>query len=164
MLVTFMGLVSASILPTISLAITSMSGTGRSVQKINELYTDLRENSAALFRTLGRVGFVFAALVAFAMVPVWGFELSVLGLTVEIPDAARRAVQVVIFTTAVLAVFEAFHIPKTFLKVLTMKRDIAVYEARKAVRENTPADAEIKQIFPKKEGFGRTVSLEQIGK
>lgn len=164
MLVTFMGLVSASILPTVSLAISSMSGTGRSVQKINELYDDLRGNTAALFRTLICVAFVFAALVAFAMTPVWNLEVVLRGQTIHIADAARRAVQLVIFAGAVLAVCEAYRIPKTFLNVLSIKRDIAVYEARKEIRETAPGEAEIKQIFPKKEGFGKTVSLEQIGK
>ncbi|MCV2449513.1 hypothetical protein [Paracoccus sp. DMF] len=164
MLVTFMGLVSASVLPTVSLAIGSMSGTGRSVQKIEELYRDLRESSAALFRTLICVGLVFAALVAFAMTPIWNVEFVLRERTFHVPDAARRLVQVLIFGGSVLAVWQAYRIPKTFLKVLTIKRDIATYEARKEIRANAPGEAEIKQLFPKKEGFGKTVNLEQLGK
>lgn len=164
MLVTFMGLVSASILPAVSLAIGSMSGTGRSVQNIEKLYLDLRESSAALFRTLICVGLVFAALVAFAMTPVWNLEFVLSERNFHVPDAARRFVQVLIFGGSVLAVCQAYRIPKTILKVLTIKRDIAVYEARKEIRANAPGEAEIKQIFPRKEGFGKTVSLEQLGK
>ena len=164
MLVTFVGLVSASILPTVSLAIGSMSGTGRSVQKINELYADLRGSSTALFRTLICVALVFAALVAFAMTPVVDVHISRWGVSFEIPDAARRFVQIIVFGGVVLAVCEAYRIPQTFLKVLNIKRDIAIYEARKEIRENAPGEAEIKQIFPKKEGFGRAVNLEQIDK
>jgi hypothetical protein len=164
MLVTFMGLVSASILPTVSLAIGSMSGTGRSVQKINELYADLRSTAAALFRTLVCVAFVFAALVAFAMTPVVDVHISQWGVSFEILDAARRFIQIIIFGGVVLSICEAYRIPQTFLKVLNIKRDIAMYEARKEIRENAPGEAEIKQIFPKKEGFGRAVSLEQIEK
>lgn len=69
-----------------------------------------------------------------------------------------------IFGGSVLAVWQAYRIPKTFLKVLTIKRDIATYEARKEIRANAPGEAEIKQLFPKKEGFGKTVNLEQLGK
>ncbi|MFD1914154.1 hypothetical protein [Halodurantibacterium flavum] len=164
MLVTFLGLVSASILPTVSLAITSMSGTGRSVQKINELYDDVRQNTAALFRTLAYVAFVFAALLVFTMTPVVNLDTVVLGQAIYLPDAARRVVQLVVFASAVHAVSEAYRIPKTFRSVLAIKRDIAVYEARKHIREAAPGEAEIKQIFPKKEGFGKSVSLEQLGK
>ena len=164
MLVTFMGLLSASILPTVSLAIGSMSGTGRSVQKINELYTDLRVNAAALFRTLACVAFVFAALVAFAMMPVCNLKMVLIEQQISIPDVARRAVQLIVFSGTVLAVCEGYRIPQTFLKVLAVKRDIAVYEARKEIRDNAPSEVEIKQMFPKKEGFGKTVGLEQIGK
>ena len=164
MLVTFVGLVSASILPTVSLAIGSMSGTGRSVQKINELYADLRGSSTALFRTLICVALVFAALGAFAITPVVDVHISRWGVSFELPDAARRFVQISVFGGVVLAVCEAYRIPQTFLKVLNIKRDIAIYEARKEIRENAPGEAEIKQIFLKKEGFGRAVNLEQIDK
>ena len=91
--VTFVGLVSASILPTISLAISSMSGTGRSVQKILELHSDLTHTTQALFRVLVRVGVVFAALVIFSMTPVMEIKFSVRGWDVHIPDAARRILQ-----------------------------------------------------------------------
>lgn len=164
LLVTFMGLVSASILPTVSLAIGSMSGTGRSVQKIAELYEDLRENTASLFRTLAWVALAFGALVVFAMTPTWNLELAVKGLQIKIPDAARRCIQIVIFASSAMALWQAYRIPQTFLKVLKIKRDISVYEARKQIRENAPGENEIRQMFSKKEGFGRTITLEELGK
>ena len=160
MIITFLGLVSASILPTVSLAIGSMSGTGRSVQKINELYVDLRSNTLALFRTLAHVAFVLAALVVFSLTPVVEANFSIWGVPFSIPDAARRFVQIGVFGGAVLAIGQANRIPQTFLKVLNIKREIAVFEAQKEVRANAPKEAEIKQIFPKKEGHGRTIGKE----
>ncbi|WP_417837915.1 hypothetical protein [Tritonibacter scottomollicae] len=164
MLVTFMGLVSASILPTISLAIGSMSGTGRSVQKICDLHSDLRATTITLFRTLLRIGLVFAALVVFSMTPDILFEIDLRGWTLEIPDVARRSAQVLIFTGAVLVALEAYKIPQTFLKVLDIKRDIAIHEARRELDEMAPSESDMKKIFPKKEDFGRTFGLDHLRK
>ena len=84
--------------------------------------------------------------------------------SLEIPDAARRFVQTIVFGGAALAVMAAYWIPRTFLQILSIKRDIAVFEARKEIRENAPSEANIKLIFPTKEGFGKTTSLEPTGK
>lgn len=162
MLVTFLGLVSASILPTISLAIGSMSGTGRSVQKINTLFIDITESTKALFRTLMCVGIVFAALVIFSMIPEVDFRFVALETPYEILDAPRRFVQIIIFASAITSVEQAILIPKTFYKVLKIKHEIAVFETRKEVTKNAPTETDIKNIFPTKDGFGQTVSVEKL--
>jgi hypothetical protein len=148
MLVTFLGLVSASILPTISLAIGNMSGTGRSVKRINELNNDLIETTNALFRTMKYVGCVFVALVVFSMLPHIDVKFSLFDKEFDIPDAPRRFLQLIVFMTAVLAVCKAYEIPRTFLKVLNIKHQIAVYEARKAIDARAPGKKDFKDLFP----------------
>ena len=71
MLVTFLGLVSASILPTVSLLVNSMTASGRSVEAINKLEAELQSAIDALFLLFGCVGIVIGALVALSTPPPW---------------------------------------------------------------------------------------------
>jgi hypothetical protein len=164
MFVTFIGLVSASILPTVSLAVGSMSGTGKSVQKINELHAELAATVKALFRTLLHVGIVFALLLTLSFVPEFDVSFELRGVVIELPDVGRRVLQAIAFGWAAFAVWGAHRVPNTFLRVLEIKRNIAVHEAREELGEKAPSAADIKSIFPTKEGFGKTVGFGQGGK
>lgn len=160
MLVTFLGLVSASILPTVSLVIGSLSSSGRSVMKIDELAQELARAVHTLFSILGLVAVVVALLMVIAVVPDIGWRLPY-GLT-QIPDAARRSLQSLALLFAVAATIEAVKIPRILARVLAIKREIAIFEARKALADKSPSDGDVRQMFPKKEGFGKTVPLDNL--
>src|SRR3546814_19420865 len=66
LLVTFLGLVAASILPTISLLVNSMTASGRSVKAVDELEHELQSAMDALFMLFGCVGIAVVALVSIA--------------------------------------------------------------------------------------------------
>src|SRR3546814_14248687 len=66
LLVTFLGLVAASILPTISLLVNSMTASGRSVKAVDELEHELQSAMDALFMLFGCVGIAVVALVSLA--------------------------------------------------------------------------------------------------
>src|SRR3546814_11997499 len=68
-LVTFLGLVAASILPTISLLVNSMTASGRSVKAVDELEHELQSAMDALFMLFGCVGIAVVALVSLATQP-----------------------------------------------------------------------------------------------
>lgn len=162
MLVTFLGLVSASILPAVSLVIGSLSSSGRSVLRIDALARELGDAVRTLFAILGLVAIVVALLMLIAIAPEIGWRLPY--AAVEIPDAARRALQSLALLLAAAATSKALAIPRILTRVLTIKKDIAIYEARKALAEKSPSEADIRQMFPTKEGFGTTVPLDRVGR
>jgi len=161
MLVTFLGLVAASILPSVSLVIGSLSSSGRSVMKIDELAQELAQAVHTLFSILGLVAVVVVLLMMIAFVPEVGWRLPY--SPVEVPDAARRCLQSLALLFAVAATIEAMTIPRILARVLAIRKDIAILEARKSLAEKTPSDADIRQMFPKKDGFGKTVPLDSVG-
>src|SRR3546814_14141149 len=63
------GLVAASILPTISLLVNSMTASGRSVKAVDELEHELQSAMDALFMLFGCVGIAVVALVSLATQP-----------------------------------------------------------------------------------------------
>src|SRR3546814_12008526 len=64
-----LGLVAASILPTISLLVNSMTASGRSVKAVDELEHELQSAMDALFMLFGCVGIAVVALVSLATQP-----------------------------------------------------------------------------------------------
>ncbi|WP_158247959.1 hypothetical protein [Paracoccus sp. SY] len=160
MLVTFLGLVSASILPTVSLVIGSLSSSGRSVMKIDELAQELSRAVHTLFSILGLVAAVVALLMVIAVVPDTPWRLPY--FLIQVPDAARRALQSLALLFAVAATLEAVKIPRILARVLSIKKDIAIFEARKALADKSPSDADVRQMFAKKEGFGNTIPLDSL--
>lgn len=160
MLVTFLGLVSASILPTVSLVIGSLSSSGRSIMKIDELAQELNRAVRTLFVILGLVAAVVVLLMLIAIVPRIDWHPPQVSLS--FPDAARRSLQSLAVLLTVAAAIEALAIPRILSRVLAIKKDIALYEARKALAERSPSSAEVGQMFATREGFGKTVSLETL--
>ena len=160
LLVTFLGLVAASILPSVSLVIGSLSSSGRSVLKIEELARELAQAMRTLFSILGLVAAVVALLMAIAIAPDIGWRIP--HAPFHVPDAARRGLQSLAFLLTVAATLRAVAIPRILARILAIRKDIALHEARKALAENSPSDAEIRQIFAKKDGFGKTVPLDSI--
>lgn len=160
MLVTFLGLVSASILPTVSLVIGSLSSSGRSVMKIDDLAQELGRAVRTLFSILGLVAAVVMLLMLGAIMPQVGWHPPLVPLAV--PDAARRSVQSLAILLTVAAAIEALAIPRILNRVLAIKRDIAIHEARKALTEHSPSEAEIRQMFATREGFGKAVLLDKL--
>lgn len=160
MLVTVLGLVSASILPTVSLVIGSLSSSGRSVMKIDELAQELAQAVRTLFSILGLVAVVVVLLMLIAIMPDIGWRVPF--SPVQVPDAARRGLQSLAVLFAVAASIEAMTIPRILARVLAIKRDIAIHEARKALGDKAPSEAEVRQMFAKKDGFGKTVPLDSV--
>lgn len=160
LLVTFLGLVAASILPTVSLVIGSLSSSGRSVMKIDELAQELARAIRTLFSILGLVAVVVALLMVIAIVPDIGWRIP--HSSFEVPDAARRCLQSLAILLAVAASIRAMTIPRILARVLAIKKDIAIHEARKALADQSPSDAEIRRMFAKRDGFGKTVPLDSI--
>jgi hypothetical protein len=158
MLVTFLGLVSASILPTISLLVNSMTASGRSVQAVNRLEVELQAAMDALFLLFGCVAVAVGALVALTTEPP-GLLIHVPYLTSEI---FPRLGQCVVVTALVTILLRVGQIPGILRRSLSIRHEIAVDEAKRELAEKVPDGPAIRKAFSNNPDFGKTVNLEEI--
>jgi hypothetical protein len=158
MLVTFLGLVSASILPTISLLINSMTASGRSVLAIDELDAELRAAMDALFFLFGSVAVVVGALVALATPAPAIFSYIPL-LSSQILPRVGQAVVVVFSAMTLLRIGQ---IPAILRRSLAVRHKIAVTEAKRKTLEKAPTPTDVKAAFPTHPEFGKVVNLEDL--
>lgn len=158
LLVTFNGLVAASILPTISLLINTMAPDGRSVHAINNLERELRAAMDALFLLLGSTMMVVGALAALAT-PAPAIFDHVPYLASEI---LPRGGQSLAIAFSVLILVRAGQIPGILRRTLSYRHEIAVDKARRATLENAPTPAGTRESFKTHPDFGKKVTLEDL--
>jgi len=158
MLVIFLGLVSASILPTISLLVGSMSAAGRSVLAINELDAEIRSAMDALFFLFACVAFVVGALVALATPSPHLLSRAPL-LTSELLPRSGQAI-VVFFSALIL--MRVGQIPAILRRTLAVRHQIALDEARRKTIENAPTPGSSQATFTPHPDFGKSVSIEEV--
>lgn len=156
MLAIFLGLVSASILPTISLLVGNMTSSGRSVLALDELKDELDAAMDALFLLFGCVGVAIASLAAMSVEPP-DFLVSIPLLTSEI---LPRFGQMVTMVATTLIVTRAGQIPAILRRTLVVRHRIATDEARTKINDNAPDAEAIKKAFATNPEFGKTVKIE----
>lgn len=154
-LVTFLGLVSASILPTVTLLVNSMSSSGRSVQSIERLDEELGAAIDALFLLFGCVAIAIGALVSLSIAPA-DFLKRVPHLTTDI---LPRAGQAFLVGSCGLIVWRMGQIPAILRRALTIRKEIAVDEAKRKVTERAPNAEALKDAFATHPDFGKVVTL-----
>lgn len=158
LLTTFLGLVSASILPTISLILGSMTTGGRSVAAINSLERELRLAMDTLFLLLGSVGMIFAAIFLLGLPPPHRLERLPYLTTEVLP----RFGQSIVAGGTALILMRAGQIPAILRRSLSIRHEIAVDEAKKKTLENASRVPETKALFGHDPNFGKKVSLEEV--
>lgn len=158
MLVIFLGLVSASILPTISLLIGSMAAAGKSVLAINELDTEIQSAMNALLFLFGCVGIVVGALVALAIPAPPVLDQIPLVTSQVLP----RFGQAIVVLFSVLILLRVGQIPAILRRTLAVRHQIALDEARRKTLENAPAAGSAQTSFAPHPDFGKTVTLEEL--
>ena len=156
LLVTFLGLVSASILPTISLILGSMTASGRSVKALDELQVELTAAMDALFVLFGLVGVSVMALLALAIPTP-----SLLAQVPYLAIALERMGQAVVAGTATLIVMRAGQIPGILRRSIDIRHKIAVDEARRKTLDNAPDAGVTKATFPTHPDFGKSVDWKE---
>ncbi|MBW4025194.1 MAG: hypothetical protein HIU92_19050 [Proteobacteria bacterium] len=159
LLVTFLGLVSASILPTISLILGSMTASGRSVKALDELQAELTAAMDALFLLFGLVGVSVIALLSLAIPTP-----PLLAHVPYLPTILERSGQGIVFGAATLIVMRAGQIPGILRRSMNIRHKIAVDEARRRTLEKAPDPGTMKDAFPTHPDFGKTVDLEDLQK
>lgn len=158
MLVTFLGLVSASVLPTISLLVNSMTASGRSVLALDELEAELQAAMDALFLLFGCVAVVVVSLVALTIRPP-SLLTNVPYLTSEL---LPRVGQMIVIAFSAITLLRVGQIPGILRRSLTIRHKIAVDEARRKTLENAPSPAATNASFANHPDFGKTVKLEDV--
>lgn len=181
LLVTFLGLVAASILPTISLMLTTMSASGRSVARLSALREELRSGVDALLYIFG---FIAATALVLMMLSVGGghgnyslaswvvaaFKIQDMALILDsIPDPASiawyavpAAAQAAAFSFVVVVIRKAGTIPGIIRRSLELRAEMAIEEARRQTLENAPAAGKTAEAFKNTEGFGQRVALSDL--
>lgn len=155
---TFLGLISASILPSISLILASMTTGGRSVHAIDRLRDELMAATDALLQLLGIVGVVFAAVFTLSIAPP-NLAFRVPFLATEI---LPRFGQAVVLAGAAVIVLRASLVPAILRRCLHIRHEIAADEAKKKTVENIAKVGEAQQFFPRNPDFGRIVPLADV--
>jgi hypothetical protein len=158
MLATFLGLFSASLLPTITILVNGMTGSGRSVQAIENLDREIRDAMDALLFMFGCTAVAFLSLMSLSITP---FSLlnRVPLLTSEVLPRLGQAI-VVLAVAAIIT--RAGQIPAILRRTLTMRKDIAVEEARRKIIEKAPDALAVRASFATHPDFGKVVPLKQM--
>lgn len=158
MLVTFLGLVSASILPTISLLVNSMTASGRSVLAINELNDELQSGIEALLQIFMYVVIVVAALLSLSMAPP--------ALLSKVPHLSSqflpRLGQAVAIAFSAMTIMKSGTIPAILKRSLAVRHKIAAEEARRKTVEKAPPPSAAQASFPTHPDFGKATALEDV--
>jgi hypothetical protein len=155
-LVTFLGLVAASVLPTVTLLVNSVSGAGRSIKGVTKLRDETGETIKALFIVLGFTGLSVLALVALSTPTPWEMP------PVLSPDLRLRTGQAVALGLMLYTLDRTRVVPQGIYKCLAIKADIALDDAAQRTAENAPKPGEIAATFSNKPGFGAVRTLEEI--
>jgi hypothetical protein len=159
LLVTFLGLVAASILPTITLLINSLTPNGRSVLNINRLEAELRSAMDALFLLFGGVGIAVMALVSLA-IPSPLFLVEVPYLTSEI---LPRCGQAVVLGSTALILCRVGQIPAILRRTLSVRHSGALEEAKLKLASNAPDPGAIRKAFATHPDFGKQANSDKAG-
>lgn len=157
-LATFLGLFAASVLPTVSLLINSMTASGRSVYSINELEAELEAAMDALFLLFGCIGIAIAALVSLSIQPPDVLK-QVPYLTSEV---LPRIGQSLVVAAAGIVIWRAGQITGILRRSLKIRHEIAINEAKSKLETNAPTAGAMRQMFPTHPDFGKPVGQQDV--
>lgn len=153
----FLGLFAASILPTVTLLINSMTASGRSILSINKLEQELQLAMDALFFLFGCIGIAIVALIALSIEP-----LDILNkipfLTTEVMP---RIGQALVVAPTIILIWRAGQITGILRRLLKIQHEIAINEAKVNLESNAPSAEKVRQSFTTNPDFGKEISLQE---
>ncbi|GEP12758.1 hypothetical protein MGN01_46030 [Methylobacterium gnaphalii] len=157
-LVIFLGLVAASLLPTITHLINSMTASGRSVHNLRRLEVEIQAAMDALFLMFGAVGVSVAALVSLSIEPA--------SLLSEIPyltdQILPRIGQALVVAPVALVLWRVGQIPAILRRTLKVRYESALEEAKTKLADKAPDTGAMRQSFPTHPDFGKVISLQDL--
>lgn len=151
LLATFLGLLAASILPTVSLIVGGMGPGSRSVKLVSSLGAEIMATVDLLFAVFGMIAVTLVILLLLNVPTPYGEYLH--------PVTARMMVaagQGLVGAFAILVISKSGAIPGAIRRSLSVRTEMAEAEARKKTAENAAAAAAASP-FKTQEGFGAVV-------
>lgn len=151
----FLGLFAASILPSVSILLQSLTSSTRSVMRVNELYKELSAAIDSLFRILGVSGLAtFALFTNSISTPIYLGALSDF-------DVLQRFGNGILLSSIAFLIAESGKIPAIIRRSLAARFEVAKEEAKDRTKDQAPTDFEVKSHFRTREGFGKVTVLKQ---
>ena len=158
LLTTFLGLLTASILPTISLLVGSMSSSGRSVKGINELHEEFQRAITELWIVfwlvaMALIGLLCATVRFEVLSPAFSWHV----LTFDPAKALHNlhgTGQFIVGYCSAQALMHFANVPMLLKRALSIRHQIAVDEARRKIAEKVPTPVQIRASFASPAGFG----------
>lgn len=156
-IITGLGFVAATVLPSIALTIGTLVSDGRSVMGVQDLAAEVRLTVENLFFITGLVFLALSGilLIAFSGGALFGGSGLGNGGLPSTQDAIQAGSGIV-GGALLMLVLKISRVPKAIFRVLELKAELAEGEARRQLNENV-AQISSKKIFPVKPGFGETV-------
>jgi len=152
LLTTFLGLLAASILPTISLIVGGMGTGSRSVRLVSSLGAEIMATVDLLFAVFGMIALTLVVLLLLNVPAPYANQIHPLALQLMAAGG-----QGVVGALAVLVVCKSGAVPGAIRRSLTVRTEMAEAEAKKKTAENATA-ATTASSFKTQEGFGEVVS------
>ena len=157
-LITFLGIVAASVLPTVTLLVNSLTANGRSVHSINKLEAELQRAMDALFVLFGAVGVAVLAQVALS-IPAPAVLQGVPYLTTEI---LPRGGQALVLGATAMILSRIGQIPGILRRTLSIRHEGALEEARLKLAANAPEAGSMRKAFATHPDFGKPVGKTKV--
>lgn len=158
LVVTFFGLVSAGILPAISLLVGNTLSSSLSVRKLDELKAGVDSLIRKLLETLG---FLVTGAVLVMVQEVGLPNLPEQMLEVDVPgwlqEAPIRVVQAGVLACFFVGIDRIRLVASAFRRVLTERYDLARADSFERIRKNAGSISEVRALFPKTPNFGSAV-------
>lgn len=149
LLPTFLGLIAASILPTIGLLIASIDSKSRSVKSVQNLIGEIKYLTKNLLYILLIVIMTIVMLVALNSP---GPEIIMSRLESDYWPVLLG--QIFLFALIGLAIDRTIVVPKSIFRCINFRAATATGEAKERTSKNAPKPADVKAGFKKKNNFG----------
>lgn len=162
LLVTFLGLLAAGVLPSITLVLNSMVATGKSVQRINELYAELRAAIHQLYAVFAWVLISFFSLLLLTALPEFTYVLVMLEREVDLHALASAVLVAAAAASFVGATLKGLAIPRILDRALVLRAEIAQASAIEEVQTRAPKEADVRKHFAKHPNHGRRTSVGDL--
>jgi hypothetical protein len=165
-IVTFLGLMIAGILPALSLVVGNTVSASFSSSKLKELDVETTHLMNRLLGTLGAVlvgaGTVFISTYTLptiqvgSLIPVESIFFGVAEWFVDLPE---RVVQATAFASVVLCTDRLRLVATAFRRVRELRFELAKLDSVIKMKQIAPTDSEVRSAFRRSEAFGSMVEV-----
>jgi len=163
----FLGLLSASILPTLSLVINGLGTGSLSVMAITELKSKVDASVSALLFILGLIGLLVLCLaIATLDLPTYNLEWvstirnQSITYQIDIVQSAQRVIQGLAAIAFVMLLRRSGQIPAILRDTADARFKVALRDAEMRLSESAPSKDQIATQYPTSEDFGRSRQLK----